>query len=63
METFKGRKLQTTARLRVSRPKAKDRKCRCGRKISIYNPNKTCWEHTPVAYIGVRGKKNGGLDD
>ena len=32
-----------------------ERRCHCGTKLASYNPNDTCWLHSPVEYRRTRG--------
>lgn len=58
METVRGRKVKPDNKMRVSKPRSGDRRCECGRKISMYNPNGTCWEHAPIRFPRIRGGKD-----
>ena len=57
MEVVKAHKAipeRTTTR---PQPPSDGRKCRCGRKISRYNPNDACWQHAPLTYPRIRGRE------
>lgn len=58
MEIVKGSRpgASVEGKLRVSKPTDGDRRCDCGRKISRYNPNETCWEHAPIDFGRIRGR-------